>query len=130
MDRQATILDRSGPPYIWALLDEEVLDDCYGGPEVMDPQRHHLLDLMERPNVSVRFLTRSAGAHLGLDGPFRIISIEGRDIAYAGARRGGRLIEMPGEVADFRIDFDRLGHKAASDDSSRELVQRRLEAMG
>jgi hypothetical protein len=119
MDRQSAILDRPEPPYVWALLDEDILDDCIGGVEVMQAQlRHH---------ISIRIIPRSTGAHIGKDGPFRIISVDSRDIAYAGAARGGRLIEMCGEVEDFRLDFDRIGHKAASDDASRALIERRLE---
>ncbi|MCO5973513.1 helix-turn-helix transcriptional regulator [Actinoallomurus sp. WRP6H-15] len=128
MERQVTILDRPDPPYVWVLLDEDVLDDCIGGPEVMQAQLRHLLELMQRPNVSIRIIPRSAGAHIGKDGPFRIITVDSRDIAYAGAARGGRLIEMCGEVEQFRLDFDRIGQKAASEDASRFLIERRLEA--
>ncbi|MEV0404083.1 helix-turn-helix transcriptional regulator [Actinoallomurus sp. NPDC050550] len=128
MERQAAILERPDPPYVWALLDENVLDDCIGGVEVMQAQLRHLLDLMQRPHISIRIIPRSTGAHIGKDGPFRIISVESRDIAYAGARRGGRLIEMCGEVEQFKLDFDRIGQKAASEDASRVLIERRLEA--
>ncbi|MCO5989938.1 helix-turn-helix transcriptional regulator [Actinoallomurus spadix] len=127
MEWQSSILERPDPPYVWALLDEDVLDDCIGGPEVMQAQLRYLLELIKRPNLSVRIIPRSAGAHIGKDGPFRLISVEGRDIAYAGAARGGRLIEMCGEVDQFRLDFDLIGQKAASDDASRVLIERRLE---
>jgi hypothetical protein len=129
MERQNAVLHRRDTPFVWALLDEKVLDDWFGGPAVMRAQLRHMLELMERPHVSIRIIPRSAGAHPGIDGVFRIISIDSRDIAYAGARRGGRLIEMPGEVREFRIDFDLIGQKAASDDASRVLIERRLEAI-
>jgi Domain of unknown function (DUF5753) len=129
MERQDAILGRRDSPFVWALLDESVLDDCFGGPQVMRAQLRHLLELMQRPHISIRIIPRSAGAHMGLDGPFRIISIDARDIAHAGAARGGRLIEMPAEVTEFRLDFERIGHKAASDDASRILIERRLEAI-
>jgi hypothetical protein len=128
MERQAAILDRPEPPYVWALLDEDVLDDCIGGVEVMRAQLRYLLELMRRPNISIRIIPRSTGAHIGKDGPFRIIAVDSRDIAYAGAARGGRLIEMCGEVEQFKLDFDRIGQKAASEDASRILIERRLEA--
>jgi hypothetical protein len=126
MVRQAVILDRPDPPYVWALLDEQVLDHCFGGAEVMRAQLRHLLDLTQRPRVSIRIVPQSAGAHSGVDGPFRVITIDSRDIAYAGAARGGRLIEMCDEVEDFRLDFDLIGQKAASGDASRVLIERRL----
>ncbi|GAA4615889.1 helix-turn-helix transcriptional regulator [Actinoallomurus liliacearum] len=128
MERQAAILDRPEPPYVWALLDEDVLDDCIGGVEVMRAQLRYLLELMQRPNISIRIIPRSTGAHIGKDGSFRVITVDSRDIAYAGAARGGRLIEMCGEVEQFKLDFDRIGQKAASEDASRVLIERRLEA--
>ena len=128
MERQEAILDRADPPYVWALLDEDVLDHCVGGPEVMQTQLRHLLELTRRAHISVRIVPRSAGAHVGQDGSFRIVSVNARDIAYAGAARGGRLIEMCGEVDAFRMDFDLIGQKAASDDASRDMIERRLEA--
>jgi hypothetical protein len=128
MERQTAILDRPDPPFVWALLDESVLDDCVGGADVMQAQLRHLLELMQLPHISIRIIPQSAGAHIGKDGPFRVISIDSRDIAYAGARRGGRLIEMCDEVEEFRLDFDRIGQKAMSEDASRVLIERRLEA--
>lgn len=128
MERQVAILDRPDPPYVWALLDENVLDDRIGNIEIMQAQLRHLRELMQQAHISVRIIPQSAGAHIGKDGSFRIVSVDSRDIAYAGARRGGRLIEMCGEVAEFRLDFDLIGQKAASDDTSRVLIERRLEA--
>jgi hypothetical protein len=130
MTRQAAILERLDPPYLWALIDEQVLDHGFGGTEVMQAQLRHLLDMMRRPRISIRVIPRSAGAHCGIDGPFRIITVDSRDVAYTGAARGGRLIEMCDEVEDIRIDFDLIGQKAASDDASYSLIERRLEASG
>jgi Domain of unknown function (DUF5753) len=129
MARQAAMLERPDPPYIWLLLDESVLDDCVGDADIMRRQLRHLLELLQRPRLSARIIPRSVGAHVGKDGPFRIVTIDSRDIAYAGAARGGRLIEMCDEVEEFRMDFDLLGQKAASDDASRVLIEKRLEAI-
>ncbi|WP_433171709.1 helix-turn-helix domain-containing protein [Actinoallomurus sp. CA-150999] len=128
MERQSAVLNRTDPPLIWALLDESVLDDCIGGIEVMQAQLRHLLELIQQPHISIRIVQQSAGSHVGKDGPFRIITVDSRDIAYAGAARGGRLIEMCSEVEEFRLDFDLIGQKAASEDASRVLIERRLEA--
>ncbi|MEW2356203.1 DUF5753 domain-containing protein [Spirillospora sp. NPDC029432] len=98
-----------------------------GGPEVMRAQLQHLYEMSELLHVSVRVLPFSAGAHLGVDGYFQVISLDGRDVAYAGAQRGGRLIEDPSEVRDLAIMFERIGAKAASEDDSRTLIKRWME---
>ena len=129
MARQEAILMRTDAPRVWLLLDEGVLDRPVGGKAIMKPQLERLLEVGARPNVIVRIVPKSAGAHIGLDGAFRVISLESRDIAYAGALRGGRLIEATSEVRACGVDFDLIGAKALSEDASRRLIERAKEAM-
>lgn len=127
MERQSAILDRPRPPFVWVLLDQSILEQEIGGRSVMKEQLLRLLELAAQPSISVRIIPKSAGAHPGLDGPFRIINLESRDVAYAGAQRGGRLIEGTGEVREMGIDWDRIGQKSASEDASRSLIEAVLE---
>ena len=64
---------------------------------------------------------------MGMDGSFRIITNDTRDIAYAGASRGGRLIESPVEVREMSVDYERMGQKALSERDTCALIQRKLE---
>jgi hypothetical protein len=125
--RQDAILNKPEPPLLWVLMDEGVLDRPVGGPEIMRAQLHRLLEMGGLPHVIVRVVPRSAGAHLGLDGAFRIISLESRDVAYVGAQGGGRLIEGTAEVRALGVRFDRIGAKASSEDASRALIEQLLE---
>jgi hypothetical protein len=125
--RKRAILDREDPPFIWALMDESVLAFPVGSREVMKDQLEHLLEMADLPNVIVRVIPTSSGAHLGIDGPFRIISLGSRDVAYSGAQSGGRLIEGTSEVKALAVRFDRIGAKAASEDGSRALIKQYLE---
>ncbi|QKW38324.1 helix-turn-helix transcriptional regulator [Actinomadura sp. NAK00032] len=125
--RQQKLLDREKPPFLWVLMDEKVLSYEVGGRDVMLAQLQHLRKMMELPNVIVRFVQPSAGAHRGFDGPFQVISLDGRDVAYAGAQNGGRLIEVPGEVREFWTKFEHIGAKALPEDASRALVEQYLE---
>ncbi|MFI0370844.1 helix-turn-helix transcriptional regulator [Actinomadura sp. 1N219] len=127
LGRQKVLLDRDEPPFFYVVLDEEVLSACVGGPAVMKAQLAHLREMMDLPNVIIRFIQPSAGAHEGYDGPFQIISLGDRDIAYAGAQYGGRLIEGPGEVRELRSMFDRISAKALPEHASRALVDQYLE---
>lgn len=125
--RKQAFFKRGSEVEIWALLDEAVLARAVGGAKVMKPQLEHLLKLAEMPNVSIRVVPFSAGAYSGSDGSLHIISLDGRDVAYAGAQNGGRMIETPGEVRELSFMFDRSGSKAASEDGSREIIQQYLE---
>ncbi|MGI8333666.1 helix-turn-helix domain-containing protein [Actinomadura scrupuli] len=125
--RKRAILDREDPPFLWVLMDEHVLAWPVGGPEVMKAQLQHLRAMADLPHVSVRIIPTSSGAHLGIDGPFQVISMENRDVAYSGAQNGGRLIEGTGEVKELAVKFDHIGAKAASEDVSRALIEQYLE---
>ncbi|MCO6009408.1 helix-turn-helix transcriptional regulator [Actinoallomurus purpureus] len=125
--RKRAILDRDDPPTIWALMDESVLAMSVGGPEVMKAQLQHLRDLTDLPHVIVRIIPTSSGAHLGIDGPFRVIGMETRDVAYAGAQNGGRLSEETAEVKELAVKFDHIGAQAASEVESRAIIDRYLE---
>ncbi|TDC90620.1 XRE family transcriptional regulator [Actinomadura sp. 7K507] len=127
VERQALILERSDAPTLWVLVDESVLASPIGGPEVMKHQLEHLLDMASHQNVIMRVVPTAAGAHQGFDGPFQVICLEERDVAYAGAQHGGRLIESPIEVRDFSTRFERIGAKALPEDASRALVEHDLE---
>ncbi|MFA1551097.1 Scr1 family TA system antitoxin-like transcriptional regulator [Actinomadura chokoriensis] len=112
---------------VWVLMDEDAVTSEIGGRRVMCAQLAHLLELGGLPHVSVRLILKSAGAHLGLDGPFRLITVKNRQIAYAGARRGGRLIEDAAEVQELAVDYERIGFKALSEDASRARIAELLE---
>ncbi|MEO3788198.1 helix-turn-helix transcriptional regulator [Actinocorallia sp. B10E7] len=127
--RQEAILNRERPPYIWALLEESVLEQQAGGPEVLREQLIHLRELSECPHIGVRVIPKTAGSHLGTDGPMRFLGLADRDVAYVGAWRGGRMIESPAEVREVAVDWDFISQKALSDEDTRVLIDRKMEAL-
>lgn len=126
--KRQEVLAKTDPPYVWIILDEDVLDRPVGGREIMKAQLDYLLEVDVLPYVSVRFILRSAGAHPGLDGAFQILDLGGRQVSYAGAQLGGRLIEAGDEVATLAIQFDQLGALALSRDDSRKLIEKVRES--
>ncbi|WP_143220137.1 helix-turn-helix transcriptional regulator [Actinomadura sp. CNU-125] len=122
MARQDAILTRPSPPYVWILMDEDSITSEIGGREAMRSQLRYLLEVGVLPHISVRIIPKSAGAHLGLDGPFRLITVRDRQIGYVGARRGGRLIEGPTEITEIAVDYERIGFKALSEDATRARI--------
>jgi hypothetical protein len=122
-------LSRPDPPMLWVLLDEGVLDREVGGPQVMKAQLAKLLEMSELPHVSIRIVPRSAGWHFGLEGSFKIMTVDTGDVVYTEACGGGRLVSDPEEVRDFRLRHARIGQWALPIDSSRRLIERKLEAM-
>ncbi|MDH2424081.1 helix-turn-helix transcriptional regulator [Sphaerisporangium sp. TRM90804] len=68
------ILDRDDPPLLVALIDEGVLRRQVGGPGVMREQFDYLLEVMERPNISVQVV--DPHCLIGLLGAFMIAELK------------------------------------------------------
>lgn len=122
-------LDRSPRPLLWVLLAQNAVDCPVGGTDVMRAQLAHLLDLGELANVSVRVVPRAAGAHVGLDGAFKVMTVEEGDVAYTEAHGGGRLVLSAQEVRSFSVRYDRIGVKALHEEASRDLIREIMEDM-
>jgi DNA-binding XRE family transcriptional regulator len=123
------VLDKDTPPLLWVLLNESVLHQPVGGPQAMRAQLAQLLDISERPNIVLRVVPRSLGAHTGLDGSFKITTVEEGDIAYMEAVGGGRMSLDKAEIRRYRIRYDRIGSDALSRDSTRNLLAQLMETM-
>jgi hypothetical protein len=128
MKRQET-LDRKPRPLVWIMLDQGVIDQTVGSPEVMYEQLARLVELARLPNFSVRVAPRSMGAHPGRDGSFKIMTVGGSDIAYTEACGGGRLVVDGTEVRSFRVRFDRIGDRALPVNASIDLIQQVMEEL-
>ncbi len=128
MSRQA-ILTREPPPVLWVLMTESVLDWPVGGPEVMRKQLAYLLEVSERPNIGIRVVPRSVGAHYGMNGSFKVMTGVAGDVAYTESPGGGRLVPSTSEAQAFVLRYDRIGQKALPEDQSRDLIRQVMEAM-
>jgi transcriptional regulator with XRE-family HTH domain len=129
MKRQECLL-RDPPPNLWVMLDEGVITQPVGGPEVMRGQLTRLLELGGQPNISVRVVPRGAGAHVGRDGSFKIMTVEGKESVYVEASIGGRLAADVADVQLYRANFDRISDRALPVDASAELIQQVMEGFG
>lgn len=122
-----TILDREPPPNLWVLLNEAVIRQPVGGPEVMREQLAHLLEVSRLPHISVRIIPRDVGAHLGLDGSFSILESPTSRATYASALPKGRLILAAAEIEWYRDKFDQIGSDGLSRSASREVIRQAME---
>lgn len=125
LDRQQSI-ERKPTPVIRAYLDQGVIDQPVGGPEVMAEQLARLLELAGEHTI--RVVPRSAGAHAGRDGPFQIMTVDGADVVYTETIGPGRLVEDPVEVRSYGVWFDQIGDVALSRVESLQLIQATMEA--
>jgi hypothetical protein len=129
MKRQE-ILTRSEPPLLWVVLDEFVLHRTIGGPELMRAQLTHLIQMAQRPNVTIQIVPTGRGAYAGLGGYLTMLGFEeGPDVVYMDDHAGGRMIEEAAAVAACGIQFDRIRASALSQEESLELLKSLLERL-
>ncbi len=107
--RQERFFGRANPGRVRVVLGPDTLRDM--GSEVQATQRAHLDLLASRPNVELRLLPFSVGAHVGMAGGFTVFSF--RDDAnpsavYLETLIGGHYLEHENELALYRRAFDTL----------------------
>jgi transcriptional regulator with XRE-family HTH domain len=118
---------RSNPAQVWVLLAETAMLCHVGGKKVMHDQLGKLLELSELPNVILRVIPNSAGSNLGLDGPFKVVTVKEGKLGFVEALNGGRLVTDVAEIAELEERFDRIGAVAEPTDSSRRLIKELME---
>lgn len=115
MARQELITREDAPLQVVAILDEAVLRRQVGGPETMRAQLRHLIDLAQQPNVTIRVMPFSHGAHPGLDGQFNLLEFPEQadpDLVYLEQASSGLVPEDPEEVRRYTLMFGSLLGKA------------------
>lgn len=130
MERQK-ILDHDDPPQLWAVLNEAVLHQVVGSPEIMRGQFEHLLHLIRiRRNVRVQILPFREGRH-ALAQALTIFDLSGNGrVAYLdGLGSGGRSVTDSRTVSLCVEWFDMLRAQAASLTESERLIEQRVKEL-
>ncbi len=107
-ERQRATLEGPDPLRIAAVLGEGALARQVGGIPVMDRQCDHLLKLSQRPNIDIRVLPWTAGAHAAMKGTFSVLVPKDQadpDTVYVETRAGGRYMQEGPILAAYRADF-------------------------
>ncbi|WP_131736011.1 helix-turn-helix domain-containing protein [Actinomadura roseirufa] len=125
--RQTAVFEKMKPPRVTAFLSWVTLAQQVGSAEVMRGQIAHLLKLTELPLVTLRIVERQAGAHPGLNGSFKLLTVDHRDLAYTEAATRGRFLTDPFDVQEVSVRYDWISDIAAPVDASRSILEAELE---
>jgi hypothetical protein len=80
MHRQQ-VLARDDPPNLWAVIDESVLRrSVCDKPDVLRAQLGYLLEMNERPNITLQFVPLNHGGHPATSGSFTLLRFAQPDI--------------------------------------------------
>ncbi|WP_306323133.1 MULTISPECIES: helix-turn-helix transcriptional regulator [unclassified Streptomyces] len=113
-------------PLSWfAVVWEAALRQQVGGPSVMRAQLEHLMDVSERPNVTIQVLPFRAGAHPCIAGAFSILSFaeEGSlDVVQSDTVTGMGWVEDIETGATYSHLFDHTARMSLSEHESLALI--------
>ncbi|MER7243562.1 helix-turn-helix transcriptional regulator [Kribbella sp. NPDC000426] len=127
MERQAALTrKREGraPLELWAVIDEAALRREVGSRAVMQAQLRRLLEMSERPNITVQVIPFDRGAHPGMTGAFARLAFGSvaPDLVYVESLAGDIFLEAEAEIDRYGLVFDHLRAIALSPRDSTAMI--------
>jgi transcriptional regulator with XRE-family HTH domain len=109
--RRQELLTSPGAPTLWAVIDEAALRRPLVGPEQTREQLTHLIEMNERPNVSLQIAPFTYGGHAAAGGPFAILRFaepDLPDIVYLEQLTSSLYLDKRSDVDHYAAVMDRL----------------------
>jgi len=130
--RREDLFDAESGPSFNFLVDEAVVRRLVAGPSVMLPQLRHLIEVAQKPNITLVIIPFSVGLHPGMKGPFEIIEFADPavgDIVFLESPRGDIISDDPEEILKYREAFEGLGSASLSPRDSVARIAAIADAM-
>ncbi|GAA3824128.1 helix-turn-helix transcriptional regulator [Sphaerisporangium flaviroseum] len=119
------VLSRDDPPMIWALIDEGVLHRPIGSPKVMREQLECLVELSQRPRITIQIVPYGSRASAGLLGAFGIAEVRGTAYTvYVETQPRGRTIDDRTVIIQLLTRYDIIRGEAHSQSLSVDLIEK------
>ncbi|MEW5356869.1 helix-turn-helix domain-containing protein [Streptomyces sp. 16-176A] len=132
MERQRRLFEDGARLSSVCVLDEAAVRREIGGKAVLAEQLQRLLDLSARPEVTIRVLPFSAGAHYSTMGSFVLLGFaDDRDLLYlehaTGSMVGGEDLEL---LERYQRCYDDISDRALGASQSLDLIGRVKQDLG
>ncbi|MFJ8713171.1 helix-turn-helix domain-containing protein [Streptomyces violaceus] len=127
---RARLLLRQEAPQLWAVIDESVLLRVLGSTDVMREQLTHLVEMAERPNVTVQIVPLSVTNASAPAIPVTYLRFGGLDlpdVVYLEHIKSANFLEDRDETEEYRIALDRLADEALKPRDSLELLRQTMK---
>ncbi|MDG9720419.1 helix-turn-helix transcriptional regulator [Streptomyces sp. DH24] len=128
--RRAELLLRQDAPQLWAIIDESVLLRVLGSPEVMREQLAHLVEMAQRPNVTLQVVplavTNASAPAIPLT-YLRFGGLDLPDVVYLEHIRSANFLEDRDETEEYRLALDRLADEALQPRETLKLLRETME---
>lgn len=124
VDRQERLTD-DDPLKLTAVVSEAALVRCARDSRVAADQLSQLAERAAWPNVELRVLPFDAGLHIGMNGPFSLLSFPDdllADVAYQEFVVGGHVIDDQSIVSQLDMLFNQLRSQALAPNESLAVI--------
>jgi transcriptional regulator with XRE-family HTH domain len=126
--RRQHLLSQAEPPTLWAVVDESALRRSVGSePAVLRAQLTHLLEMNERPNVSLQFVPLSHGGHAAAGGSFTLLRFaqpDLPDVVYLEQLTSALYLDKQSDTDHYVMVMDRLVTKLEPPNRAARILDR------
>ncbi|WP_455353710.1 helix-turn-helix domain-containing protein [Streptomyces sp. SYSU K217416] len=129
LERQKVLVSERAP-HFHAVLDEAALRRPYGDRAVMRGQLEHLIEISERPNITLQVMPFSFGGHAGEGGAFTMLRFpesDLQDLVYLEQLTSALYLDKREEVALYERVMKQLQRDSPDPDGTRDLLRGLLQ---
>jgi transcriptional regulator with XRE-family HTH domain len=126
MARQA-FLSQPAAPDLWVALDEAALRRPLGDQKVQQAQLLHLIEMAQRPNITLQIVPFDVGAHAAAGGPFTILRFSEPDlpdIVYLEHLTNALYLDKKRDIVEYLAIMDNLCIQAKSPTDTLSLLRK------
>jgi transcriptional regulator with XRE-family HTH domain len=112
---------------LWAIIDEVALQRPVGGPAVMRDQLNHLLEITERPGLTLQVTPIDSFGAFVAPGGFSILQFavdDLPDIVYVEQLTSALYLDKRADVEQYANAMDRISSMSATPDESKEIIRK------
>ncbi|MEU0690159.1 helix-turn-helix domain-containing protein [Streptomyces uncialis] len=129
LERQKVLVSERAP-HFHVVLDEAALRRPYGDRDVMRGQLQHLIEMSERPNVTLQVMPFSFGGHAGESGSFTMLSFpesDLSDVVFLEQLTSALYVDKRDEVAQYAKVMEELRTDSPGPAETRDLLRGLLQ---
>lgn len=116
--------DQEQTPRYWAIIDESALHRVVGGPEIMQAQRDHLVEMAQRPNITIQIIPNKTGPTSAYGRAFTIlVSQNNSSVVYLEDPNSAHYVRDRDDVNRYVLIFDHLRASALDDTQTIRLLK-------
>jgi transcriptional regulator with XRE-family HTH domain len=129
MRRQEILTRTNEPPTLWVVIDEAALRRPIGGAQVLRTQLQRLIEVADRPNVTMQLMPYHVGGHAAAGGPFSILRFpqpDLPDIVYLEQLTSALYLDKRPDVDRYLAVMDQLSVQSEPPDRTPRLLKELL----